>query len=121
MLAASAIAAPVARSTDAQHFHLKSTGATNESHNNLYVYAYHTGAGLNDAVLTDDVNTASAVYLDGTRAIFDLNSDLTWGVVATGNTNYACEFAQMSARFELELTHFFLSLGTYFDQCRSRQ
>lgn len=96
MLATSAITAPVATSSNSQHFNLKSTGATNENHNNLYVYSYHTGAGLNDAVLTDDVNTASHVYLDGTRAIFDLNSDLTWGVVATGNTNYACEFPKVS-------------------------
>lgn len=89
MLAASAIAAPVASTT--KHFHLKSSGATNPDHNDLYVYAYHTGAGLNDAVLTKDIDTASSVYLNGTKALFDLNSDFPWGVVATGNTNYACE------------------------------
>ncbi|CAG8217824.1 unnamed protein product [Penicillium salamii] len=87
MLAASAIAAPVASTT--KHFHLKSSGATNPDHNDLYVYAYHTGAGLNDAVLTKDIDTASSVYLNGTKALFDLNSDFPWGVVATGNTNYA--------------------------------
>ncbi|KAJ5349981.1 hypothetical protein N7541_007708 [Penicillium brevicompactum] len=86
MLAASAIAAPVASST--KNFHLKSSGASNPDHNDLYVYAYHTGAGLNDAVLTKDVETASPVYLNGTNALFDLKSDFPWGVVATGNTNY---------------------------------
>jgi hypothetical protein len=92
MLAATAIAAPVASSSP-KHFHLKSTGATNAAHNNLYVYAYHTGAGLNDAVLTADVGTASSVYLNGTNALFDLNTEFPWGVVATGDTNYACEFS----------------------------
>jgi hypothetical protein len=87
MLAASAIAAPVASAT--KNFHLKSSGASNPDHNDLYVYAYHTGAGLNDAVLTKDVGTASPVYLNGTNALFDLQSELSWGVVAIGNTNYA--------------------------------
>ncbi|OQE65069.1 hypothetical protein PENNAL_c0215G01111, partial [Penicillium nalgiovense] len=54
MLAASAIVIPVASTSSPEHFHLKSIGATNEEHNNLYVYAYHTGAGLNDAVLIKD-------------------------------------------------------------------
>ncbi|KAJ5794771.1 hypothetical protein N7457_001370 [Penicillium paradoxum] len=89
LLATTAIAAPVANTQESKHFHLKSTGATNAEHNGLYVYAYHTGAGLNDAVLTTDANKASSVYLNGTKAKFDLKSDLSWGVVATGNTNYA--------------------------------
>ncbi|KZN87877.1 hypothetical protein EN45_064380 [Penicillium chrysogenum] len=67
------------------HFHLKSVGATNQEHNNLYVYAYHTGTGLNDADLTKDVNTASSAYLDGTNAFFGFNTELLWEVVATGD------------------------------------
>lgn len=90
MLTASTIAATVA-SSSSKHFNLKSSGATNQEHNNLYVYAYHTGAGLNDAVLTEDVNTASSAYLNGTNALFDLNTELPWGVVATGNTKYICD------------------------------
>ncbi|CAG8262603.1 unnamed protein product, partial [Penicillium nalgiovense] len=88
MLAASAIITPVAGTSSPEHFHLKSIGATNQEHNNLYVYAYHTGAGLNDAVLTKDVNTASSVYLNGTNAFFDFNTELLWGVVATGDNKY---------------------------------
>ncbi|CAG8158964.1 unnamed protein product [Penicillium nalgiovense] len=57
-------------------------------HNNLYVYAYHTGAGLNDAVLTKDVNTASSIYLNGTNAFIDFNTKLLWGVVATGDNKF---------------------------------
>jgi len=96
LLVATAIAAPIARSSP-NHFHLKSTGATNPDHNNLYVYAYHTGAGLNDAVLTADVNTASSVYLNGTKALFDLESDFPWGVVAVGNTNYGCKYPPLES------------------------
>ncbi|KAJ5958865.1 uncharacterized protein N7479_006015 [Penicillium vulpinum] len=87
LLATSTIAVPVA--STAKHFHLKSSGATIAAHNNLYVYAYHTGAGLNDAVLTKDASIASPIYLNGTNALFDLQTDFPWGMIATGNTNYA--------------------------------
>jgi hypothetical protein len=50
LLATSAIAVPTAISFP-KHFHLKSKGTTNQEHKNLYVYAYHTGPGLNDAAL----------------------------------------------------------------------
>ncbi|KAJ5562571.1 hypothetical protein N7535_002982 [Penicillium sp. DV-2018c] len=89
LLATTAIAAPVADAKESEHFHLKTSGATNSDHNDLYVYAYHTGAGLNDAVLTKDVKTASSVYLNGTQALFDLKTEFPWGMVATGDTNYA--------------------------------
>ncbi|KAJ5360146.1 hypothetical protein N7517_009337 [Penicillium concentricum] len=89
LLATSVIAAPVDTAKESKHFHLKSTGATNANHNNLYVYAYHTGAGLNDAVLTEDVGTASSIYLNGTNALFDLKTEFPWGMIATGDTNYA--------------------------------
>ncbi|KAJ5462805.1 hypothetical protein N7475_007749, partial [Penicillium sp. IBT 31633x] len=67
MLAASAIATPVASTSFLENFHLESIGATNQEHNNLYVYGYHTGAGLNDAVLTKD------------------------GVVASGDNKFTCQ------------------------------
>ncbi|CAG8318732.1 unnamed protein product [Penicillium nalgiovense] len=90
LLATSAIAAPVTTTAkESKHFHLKTSGAANGNHNNLYVYAYHTGAGLNDAVLTKDASMASPVYLNGTNAVVDLKSELSWGLIATGNTNYA--------------------------------
>ncbi|KAJ5317441.1 hypothetical protein PENANT_c074G11108 [Penicillium antarcticum] len=87
MLAASAIAAPVAKTP--KTFHLKTTSATKAEHNDLYVYGYHTGAGLNDAVLTQDVGTASSAYLNGTNVVFDYKTEFPWGMIAVGNTNYA--------------------------------
>lgn len=91
ILAASAIITPVAGTLSPGHFGLKSIGATNQEYNNLYVYAYYIGVGLNDAVLTKDVNAASSVYLNGINAFFDLNTELLWGVVATGDNKYICE------------------------------
>ncbi|CAI7646701.1 unnamed protein product [Penicillium palitans] len=88
ILAASAIITPVAGISSPEHFRLKSIGATNQEHNNLYVYAYHIGVGLNNAVLTKDVNTASSVYLNGINAFFDFRTELLWGVVATGDNKY---------------------------------
>lgn len=96
MLTASTLVVTVA-SSSSKHFHLKSSGATNQEHNSLYVYAYHTGVGLNDAVLTKDVNTASSAYLNGTNALFDLNTEFPWGVVATGNTKYNCEYPPLES------------------------
>ncbi|KAJ5145939.1 uncharacterized protein N7515_000503 [Penicillium bovifimosum] len=89
LLATTTIAVPVANAEESKHFHLKTSGATNSDHNNLYVYAYHTGAGLNDAVLTEDVNTASPAYLNGTKTLFDLKTEFPWGMNAPGVTNYA--------------------------------
>jgi microcompartment protein CcmK/EutM len=78
------------QATDAtKPFHLKTADASNEKHNNLYVYAYHTGAGFNDAVLTSDVNTASTAFLNGTYTQFDLKTPFPWGFNPIGDTNYA--------------------------------
>lgn len=87
ILAATAIASPIARAT--KQFQLKTTASSQAAHNNLYVYTYHTGAGLNDAVLDQDVTKAPKIYLNGTKALFDLGSDFPWGMVAVGDTNYA--------------------------------
>ena len=128
VLATSAIAAPITTTTkESKHFNLKTSGATNENHNNLYVYAYHTGAGLNDAVLTTDASIASPVYLNGTNAVVDLKSELPWGLIATGNTNYACEYCHIpqkkSVTFQPGLTRYFypLSLVAYGYQRRQRR
>jgi hypothetical protein len=92
VLAASALAAPVAKRQTPNLFRLKTTSATNTEHNDLYVYGYHTGAGLNDAVLTKDVGTASSAYLNGTNVFFDYKTEFPWGMKAIGDTNYACEY-----------------------------
>lgn len=89
LLAATVMANPVARAT--KEFHLETSGAKNSHHNNLFVYAYHTGAGFNDAVLDKDGSNASKIYLNGTTALADLGTDYPWGLIATGDTNYACK------------------------------
>ncbi|KAI9933485.1 hypothetical protein ASPWEDRAFT_30332 [Aspergillus wentii DTO 134E9] len=66
--------APRASNATSKPFHLKTAEASNEEHNNLYVYAYHTGAALNDAVLTSDKETASTGFLNGTHVQFNLNN-----------------------------------------------
>ncbi|EAW13414.1 uncharacterized protein ACLA_054610 [Aspergillus clavatus NRRL 1] len=75
-------------------FYLKTSGAANAKHNDLYVYAYHTGAGFNDAVLTPDVKSASKASLNGTYVQFDLNTPFPWGMYTPGVTNYA-QWAQV--------------------------
>ena len=91
LLAATAIASPIApRAT--KEFKLKSSCATHAKHNHLYVYTYHTGAGLNDATLAANASAAPSVYLNGTEALFDLGTDYPWGMAVTGDTNYACKY-----------------------------
>lgn len=90
LLAATAVANPVARSTK-KEFHLKTTGATKADHNDLFVVTYHTGAGLNDAVLENKASSATPFSLNGTTATADLGTDYPWGIEIGGDTNYACE------------------------------
>ena len=97
-LLASAVSAspliPRANSTakaTSQNFHLKTTNAAQDAHNNLYVYAYHTGAGLNDAVLSPDAGQASRAFLNNTRVQFDLDTPFPWGVQMVGATDYGCK------------------------------
>ncbi|EPS34325.1 hypothetical protein POX_a00703 [Penicillium oxalicum] len=87
LMATAVMANPVA--TAPKEFHLKTAGASNAKHNDLFVYGYHTGAGLNDAVLSEDSSIASAFYLNGTTALADFKTEFPWGVIAVGDTNYA--------------------------------
>ena len=56
--------------------------------NGLYVEAYHTGAGLNDATL-GPIDTAAAGYLNGTNQQFDLGTTFPWGMVIVDYDFYA--------------------------------
>lgn len=90
-LLVSAVAAnPILRTRDdsPKNFHLKTAGASNSAHNGLYVYGYHTGAGLNDAVLSPDVGTASPAFLNGTNVQFDLDTPFPWGLYMLPQNNY---------------------------------
>ena len=76
--------------TQATHFKLKTTGAANKAHDNLYVYTYHTGAGFNDAVLNKDEKNAPWAHLNETRVSFELGTHTPWDMDVGGDTNYAC-------------------------------
>ncbi|KAJ5574036.1 uncharacterized protein N7459_008463 [Penicillium hispanicum] len=87
LLAATALATPIARAT--KKFQLKTSGASQPAHNDLYIRTYHTGAGLNDAVLDKNGTNAPNIYFNGTQALFDLGTEFPWGMIAPGDTNYA--------------------------------
>ena len=54
-------------------FYIKSTGSSIPAHNNLYVEAYHTGAGLADAVLTPNTTYAGHFFLNNTALRMDID------------------------------------------------
>lgn len=56
----------------------------------LYVYAYHTGAGTNDAVLSSNKTLAEAGYLNGTVFSFNLGA-LVYNLTLEDVDNYAGE------------------------------
>lgn len=92
LLASAVTASPLlsrADQTTTKDFHLKTSSASNnDAHNNLYIYAYHTGAGLNDAVLSSNADDASKAFVNGTHLQFDLGTPFPWGVNMVGATNY---------------------------------
>lgn len=126
LLATAALANPLTRAR--REFHLKTMGAKNTNHNNLFIYAYHTGAGLNDAVLDKNGANASPFYFNGTQALADLGTDFPWGLIATGDTNYACTSPDRHHLIDLCLVVIrcvranliCASLGTDRDKCRRR-
>ncbi|CRG91240.1 hypothetical protein PISL3812_08288 [Talaromyces islandicus] len=78
-------------------FHLK-TVSSSPSKNNLYVEAYHTGAGLADAVLTTSSSAAGKFYLNETYLQMDIGQEFTYGFELGGATNYAgWEFVEVNA------------------------
>lgn len=69
-------------------FFLKTSGGANEQHNNLYLTAYHTGAGFNDAVLESSNQNAAKAILNGTNVQFELGTSFPWGLDMGAATNY---------------------------------
>ena len=115
LLATTVAATPILSRDAGKPFTLKTTSQNND-HNDLYVYAYHTGAGLNDAVLSKSAGTASSAVLNGTNLQFQLGSGLTFGMLMPGDTNYAGMFALVYLfGDELTLTHGY-SVGKSADQ-----
>ncbi len=80
------------RQTTTLEYYLRTrTTDPSSDKNGLYLYAYHTGAGLNDVVLNSNVTGASPAFLNDTYQLFDFGSAFPWGLSMGGNTNYAGE------------------------------
>lgn len=74
-----------------KEFHLK-TVSNSPSKNNLFVEAYHTGAGMSEAVLGTSKSAAGKFYLNETYLQMDIGQEFTFGFELGGATNYAGEF-----------------------------
>ena len=80
-----------------------------ERYNNLWLEAYHTGAGENDAVMVKDQAAAIKGFLNGTNGkeagvtyqnqVFDLGNSFPWTMVMAENVNFyaAWEPVQVNA------------------------
>jgi len=67
------------------------------SKDGLYLHTYHTGAGLNDVVLSSSSDGSPKGFLNGTYQEFDLGGDFPWGLDVSGSSNYAnWEFAYIN-------------------------
>jgi hypothetical protein len=90
-LSSTATASPILpRQSPLPEYHLKTrTIDTLSNKNGLYVAGYHTGAGLNDAVLITDMARASKGFLTGDHQQFDFGTLFPWSLVLGGVSNYA--------------------------------
>ncbi|EGX48178.1 hypothetical protein TWF225_001378 [Orbilia oligospora] len=76
------------------HLRTKLLGPTYEraKFNNLFVYSYHTGAGLSDACFDvapiPNGNGIAFLNKTGSNIIFNLSKDFPWGLSRTFDTRY---------------------------------
>jgi hypothetical protein len=80
LLSSIAIASPLAtRQFDQEEYYLKTrtTDPFNDK-NNLYVIAYHTGAGLNDVLLIPNMTRASKGYFIDGYQMFEFRTIFPW-------------------------------------------
>ena len=89
-----ALAAPLDGRNAATEYYLKTCVVkgpedTGSPKDGLYVSAYHTGAGLNDAILAANISIASKGFLNGTNQQFDFDTSFPWGMVLGVDVNYA--------------------------------
>lgn len=88
------LAAPLSPRQDTiTEYYLKTrTLDPSSNKNGLYVIAYHTGAGLNDVILTSDLTGASKGFLNDTYQLFDFGTEFPWGMNMGGDADHAGEF-----------------------------
>jgi len=84
------------RAASSKEFYLQTsvvngTADTGSSKEGLYVYSYHTGAGLSDAELTPNKSIADRGFLNSTNQEFqyNLSDSLIWGLVLASDSTYA--------------------------------
>ena len=106
------IASPLTtRQFDQEEYYLRTrTADPSSDKNSLYVLAYHTGAGLNDAVLISNMTRASKGYLTDGYQLFDFRTIFPWRMNLGGTANSAGEIlpavrscAAMSRGCDVEL------------------
>ncbi|MCJ1354249.1 MAG: hypothetical protein MMC33_004236 [Icmadophila ericetorum] len=90
-----AVAAPAPASTPpvpAGKYYLKSVaiGGPSTNKGGLFIEAYHTGAGFNDAVLVTETgtNVAAPAFLNATYQEFNLGSEFPWGFTMGADSTY---------------------------------
>lgn len=76
------------RQTSEYYLKTRTLDATSNK-NGLFVLAYHTGAGLNDVVLTSNTTEASKGFLQDTFQLFDFGTSFPWSFSMGGSANYA--------------------------------
>ncbi|KAF1990427.1 hypothetical protein K402DRAFT_417864 [Aulographum hederae CBS 113979] len=60
---------------------LKPTSYGKPQFANLYLAAFHTGAGISDVTFTHDAAESYSVHLQGSQLFFDVGPDLAWGMM----------------------------------------
>ena len=105
--------ATAALTNHTQEFHLKTALKPGqdgkEDLDGLWLEAYHTGAGLNDAVMVPEQSAAIKGFLNGTNGkvdgtnyqnlVFDLGNSFPWDLIMAENVNFyaAWEPVQVNA------------------------
>ena len=107
--AAAAAPAPQASVIPTSRTYNLKTVSSNPAFSSLYVEAYHTGAGFNDAVLVSSGpdNVFANGFLNGTQQEFNLGDDFPWGMVM--------EYAPYGAWGGVEINAGLGSGGFYFN------
>ncbi|KAK5165107.1 uncharacterized protein LTR77_009204 [Saxophila tyrrhenica] len=78
--------------------HVKPGQKGKAAYSDLYLEAYHTGAGLDDAVLVPKKKSGIKGFLNGTNGregdikyqnvVFDLGTDFGWSLIMAGNVEF---------------------------------
>lgn len=114
-LAAPSPQSPTAQTNHHHHgedlYYIRTTDSEKPSYNNLYISAYHTGAGLNDAVAQASKENAAKGFLNETYQQFAFGTDFPWGMVIGSTANYARKASPFLPSFFLYLNILLWMMG----------